>query len=365
MIGARRFFVVAASVLLLLLASGASAVEVFTIGPVPVDATAATATAARDAARADGQRKALRLLFERLVPSSDLTRLPRVDDATLVGLVQDFSVAAERSSATRYLADYTIRFRPEEVRRLLRQGNVPFAETASKPVIVLPVLTRGGGSVLWDSPNPWRDAWGNRKGVEGLVPFQVPTGELADVAAVDAGQAIAGDAGALDRIAALYGDGDVLVAQAMQPGEGEVRTLTTTTTRFGSTRNVRNPTQSWRANSGESETDFLARVANAVARDVEEAWKQDNLLRFGQEATLTAIVPIAALEDWIAVRDRLTGIAAIRRADLVSLSRVEARIEIRYVGDANQLRLALGQRDLQLVEGTPYWTVRRRSGAKS
>jgi hypothetical protein len=348
--------------LIVLAVAAASAADIFSVGPVPVDANGANATAARDAARVEGQRKALRLLFERLTLAGDWPRLPRIDDATLGRLVRDFSVANEKNSATRYLADYTVRFRPDQVRMVLRNAGIPFAETPSKPLIVLPVLTQGGNSVLWDSPNPWRDAWANRKALTGLVPFVVPTGDLADVAAIDAAQAIAGDAAALQRIAEQHGGGDVLVTQATQQGSGELRALTTGTSRFGSIADMQDVRGNWRANSNEGEADFLARVADAVAREVEETWKRDNLLRGGQESTLTATVPIGGLKDWIAVRDRLAAVAAVKRTDIVSLTRTEARVDIHYMGDPKQLAVALSQRDLQLVEGTPFWTLRQSGG---
>jgi hypothetical protein len=334
--------------------------DVFTEGPVPVDATAKNAAAAREAARLDGQRRALRLLLQRLTPAAEWSQLPSPGDAAIANLIRDFEVVNEKSSGVRYLADYTYRFRPDPVRRLLRDANLAFAETPSKPVIVLPVLVRSNRPVLWDDPNPWREAWAGRKAVQGLVPVSVPVGDLADVQAIDAQQALAADTDALDRIAKRYGGGDVVVAQATDRSDGsELTVVQTTVARFGLAP-MPAVTRTWRANPGESEADFLARVVDGAVQTVNEAWKKDNLLRFGQEATLAVVVPIGSLADWVAVRDRLAEIAAVRRSDLVSLSRQEAHLELHYVGDPAQLRLALAQRDLVLAEGTPYWTLQRR-----
>ena len=361
MIGGRGRAVAAALLLLVFAALPAAAVEVFTVGPVPVDATAQTATAARDAGIREGERKAFRLLGERLVPAADWAKLPRADDAALSNMVQDFSVANERTSTVRYLADYTFRFRPDPVRRTLRQAGLSFAETPSKPVVVVPVLQRDGAPVLWDGVNPWRDAWGSRKTFEGLVPLIAPTGDLRDVEAIDAPQAVQNDGAALAKLAAVHGAGDGLLTIATIKPDGSVETVTT---RAGGTTGPRNLRQSWKPNPGEGEADFLVRVANGVAAEVQEAWKRENLLRFGQDATLTAVVPLSDLADWVAVRDGLSGIAAVRRWELVSMTKQEAKLDIQYVGDPGQLRLALAQRDLALEEGSPFWTLRRR-GART
>jgi hypothetical protein len=339
--------------------------EVFAV-TVPVDATAATASAARDAARADGQRRAFRQLVERLAASGDAARLPRIDDATLTNMVQDIEVANERSSAVRYLAEYTYRFRPDAVRRLLRQANVAFAETPSKPVVVVPVLRRGDGAVLWDDPNPWRRAWAARK-PGGLVPVIVPDGDLGDVAAVDAEQAVAAKPEALDAIAAKYGGGDVLLAIVSAPagdGGAPLQQVELGGGRYAAGGKLAVPvTGSVRANQGENEADFLARAVAATMRPVEEAWKKETLIRSGDQSTLAVSVPVVEIDDWVAVRDRLAGLPAIRQAELLALTRREARLALHYVGDPSQLKLALAQRDLVLTEGQPLWILTRRPAA--
>jgi hypothetical protein len=359
---ARPLLLAAAAAILLVAGSPARALapgEVFSV-TVPVDATAASAAAAREAARAEGQRRALRALEERLVPAAEWRRLPRVDDATLGQMVLDFQVANERSSAVRYLADYTFRFRPDDVRGLLRGNGIPFAETPSKPVLVLPVLVDRGQPLLWDQPNPWRAAWAGRKSPEGLASLTLPTGDAGDLAAIDGEKAAAGSAAALAGLAQKYGADDVIVAQATRKGEEtEIRAIDLVATRYGEQAG-RPVSGSYRANANESETEFLGRVAATVTRDIDEAWKRDNLLRFGQEGTLSVIVPVDELGDWVAVRDRLAGVAAIRSTSVVSLSRHQVRLELRYVGDPQQLRVALAQRDLTLAQGEPDWTLQRR-----
>ena len=337
-----------------------TASEVFTVAGIPVDATAATALAAREAARLDGQRRAFAGLIERLTPAGDRGRVPRVSDAQLTDMVRDFEVANERSSPVRYLADYTFRFRPDDVRRLLGDAGIPYAETVSKPVTVLPVLRRAGGAVLWNDPNPWREAWSNRKRPAGLVPLVVPLGDAGDVAAMDADRALAGDGAALGAIAALHGGGDVLIAQATIGDGGQLETVI----RRGSGGALTQVSAAtYRANPGESATDLMARAVAAGDADLEEAWKRQNLLSGGSEVVLTVEVPLGSLADWLYVRERLSGVAGLKRGELVALGKQAARVELRYAGDPARLQLALAQRDLALSRDGTAWTLRRRGAA--
>ena len=65
---------------------------------------------------------------------------------------------------------------------------------------VCPVYQAGGRSVLWEDPNPWRDAWAQRPRA-GPLHLIVPLGDAGDIAAIDADKARAGDADALAAIA--------------------------------------------------------------------------------------------------------------------------------------------------------------------
>jgi hypothetical protein len=339
--------------------------DLFTVSPVPVDATAANASAARDLAIAGGEQQAFRMLMDRLTQPNDRARVPKVTLAQLNDLVQGFEVANERRSGVRYLADYTFHFRPEAVRQFLRRAGIAFAETPSKPLIVLPVLHALGRSLLWDDPNPWREAWANTKSASGLVPLVRPFGDLDDVQAIDADTAAQGDDAGLRAVAKRYGDGDVLVTQATLKIDGGQHIVDVTSTRY--TPGVAGVEQTWvsstTANPGESDADAMGRAVAATQAQVEEAWRLANTLDTNQSGTLLARVPAASLQEWVAVRDRLSGVAAVRSSRLLALDREGARIEIRFIGDAMQLRLALAQRDLELSGNDPDWVLQRRSGA--
>jgi hypothetical protein len=342
-------------------AAAAAPTDIFTVADVPVDATASNAVAARDAARLDGERRAFRQLLERLTLAADRGRLPRVGDQQLTDMVRDFEVANERSSGVRYLATYTFRFQPEAVRALLRDAGIPFAETVSKPVVVLPVLRRDNAAVLWDDPNPWRAAWSDRSSTSGLVPLVVPLGDAADLAAIGADQALAADPAALTRIAAHNGGGDILIATATQDSGGALQTSLRRVSASGTSEIAKG---SFQPSPGESDSAFMVRAVTASIADVEEAWRRDNVLATGAEGVLTAAVPLdGGLTDWIIVRDRLKGVPTVKRSDVVTIGRQAARIEIHYLGDPARLRVALAQRDLVLDGGDDAWTLRPRSGA--
>ena len=133
------FAAAASAAFLSFAAMAAEGTDVFAVS-VPVDATADSASAARDAARLAGERNAYTALLDRITLASDRGKLTAPSDSDLNSLIQGFEVANERRSTVRYLADYTFHFNADAVEQRLRAAGVPFAVTRSKPLVVLAVL---------------------------------------------------------------------------------------------------------------------------------------------------------------------------------------------------------------------------------
>jgi hypothetical protein len=68
-------------------------------------------------------------------------------------------------------------------------------------------------------------------------------------------------------------------------------------------------------------------------------------------------IPITGLKDWLEVRDQLTKVGIIRKSDVVLLSRDQVRVNIHFVGDAEQLTTALEQANLSLQQENGEWIV--------
>jgi hypothetical protein len=339
-------------------AQEAGANDVYTVEGVAVDATAQTAATARDNALARGQAEAFRRLLSRLTTRADAERLPRPSAAAIADMVLGLEVENEKTSAVRYIADLRVRFRADSVRNLLRQNGIPFAETRSKPVLVLPVLATDAGPVLWEQTTPWREAWAAVPRDEGLVPLVVPVGDLDDLHAITAQTAVSGDTARLNAIARHYNAGDAVVAIATPHYSGEtVTTVQVSINRFSALGQDQTVVESY---SPSGDKDAWAVAAAGVAGNIEESWKRSALIRYDSAHSLTAVVALAGIDELVDIRRRLAGIAILRQADLVYLARNEAQFRFDYFGDERQLITAFAQHDLILEQGGTGWRFRPR-----
>ena len=336
-----------------------AAPNVYEIRGVSIDVTAKTAAAAREEALANGEMIAFRLLLERLTLQADREKLPFLSREEIAVYIQDFSVSNEKTSSVRYLAELNFRFKKKEVRQLLTDYGVPFAETASKAVLVLPVYQAEGSLSLWDDSNPWRTAWGTQVRTDGLVPKMLPVGDLGDIGLISANQAIEGDRQRLVAIAERYKVSDAIVAAAaldVDPATGG-KNLIIKVQRNGLDLESAVETLNLALNPGETVEALLVRGIHGVEQIIDDQWKYENLLTFDQLGIATVVVPIEGLSHWLRLLAKLKDIAVIRRTEMVLLTKEEIRINLHHIGDRNQLILALHQADLDLVQEADEWIL--------
>ncbi|MEE8532837.1 MAG: DUF2066 domain-containing protein [Alphaproteobacteria bacterium] len=344
-------------------ALGSQAAEhaaVFSISGVAVDVTAKDAARARSRARIEGQRRALERLLRRIVPAADYARIPDLDDHDVTDLVQGFEVSNERVAPERYRALLTFHFKPNAVGAVLRNANTPYAVMSSRPVLVLSLYRVGNELLLWDDDNPWRAVWANLPPSDGLVPVIVPIGELADITLIDARQAREGERDLLAELAERYDAGEVVVVEA----EFERDTLLGAPTVSVAMRRYRE--EGMRIGGGTYSgtpratiESVLVAAAEATRMQLEEEWKEINLLHFDRADSLAIDIPLAGLEDWLDIRGRLSDLALVRRVEIAALSARFARVMLHYFGDPQQLAAALANMDLDLGREADLWILRR------
>lgn len=371
--------------LALILACGAAQGQsVFTVAGVAVDAEAASSAEARELAITDGQRAALEILLRRLTVAG--TAFPAPEGEPLAATIAGFAIDGELVSTTRYRAALTVDFDPAAVRELLRGNGVAYAETVSKPVLVVAVQRDAGGVRLWEDDNRWRRAWEERPPHRGLVPLLLPLGDVIDLATLDAARALTADPAALAALAALYGTSEAVVAVAGLSGSAAVAKPTApdspaaasadgeaTAAGRALSLSLRRPGAEGRraieqvllGRAGESERALLERGVARIAALLEDDWKAANLIRYDEEHALRVAVPIESLGAWVSIQRQLGALAMVSSVAIESLSRSEGRLALRYHGTEDQLRLALEQADLALAPAADGWALQRRAAGTS
>jgi Uncharacterized protein conserved in bacteria (DUF2066) len=344
-----------------------TAPEVFQVSGIPVDATAADAVTAREQALLQGQIEGMRRLLRRLVPTADHGRLPAVGPGQIERYVANFEIADERVSSNQYLARLTVRYEPDPVRELLQSSGLPYAETASAPIVVLPLYRTAGGPRLWPDDNPWWQAWAEHLDPERLLRLVLPLGDLEDMATVPPDAALAGDTTALAALAERYAADDVLLVIATPRGPADAApgaappaaapppALELEVRRSGIGQ--ANPPETLVARPGETLEQLMAEAVVGLQDSLDERWKSANVLRYDQAATMVVDIPIARLADWVEINRGLQGLSEVDQVDIATFARNNVRAQIRYIGDQVRFEEALGRLGLALSRRGESWLL--------
>ena len=314
--------------------------DLFTVSAAKVDATAESAISARDAAMAQGRAAAWTKLFRRLTSAANWRRQPALDEKALERLIRGFEVANERRSTTRYLADVNFHFNPNAVRNVLRQANIAYTETRSPPVLVIPLIA---GKPGFDPMSAWNAAWKDDELQQGLVPFVTPLPDNSDADALDQPDLTQSDWNAVAAMARRYNASAVIFASASEDAK-TVQMIQLS------------PTGRVAASFAYAQSTFPA-DAQAVAERAEDAWKSRNAVDYTVRSHLVADVQFGSLDDWARIRAGLAAVRSVADVDVMGLTVQEAEVGLTYSGRAEQLRDALAQQKLELVDMDGQFTL--------
>lgn len=330
---------VLSALLVLLLAPMAAAADVFRVTGVSVDATAASASEARELALAQGQLAAAQRLIERLTLPDDRAFMPAIDERTAFLLVSGLEVDEEKASGTRYIATISVSFDPEQVRGYLRAQRVAFVESRTRSMVVVALWRGGGKTRLW-TDNPWLEGWSQARLGDELVPLVAPTGELGDIAALSVAQAEDLDLSALRTLAGNYGADRVLLAVGSPLGAGVRARLTEVDLAAGGAV----------IDHGAVEGPTAADAARNAANVLQTAWKRTAVVRDDSINDLAISAVFASAAEWRQIEKAIKGSALIVNARLDALAVDGAMMTLRYRGKRAQLDSELAQRGVGLQD---------------
>ncbi len=391
--------------------------DVFVVPRVAVQARADSATQAKAIAQRDGRRHAMDILLRRLTVEEDWPRLPTlgaaaqpqvtdvlegaqeffapqasaISDQMLEQLESGFEVYNEKSSSKTYRAFITYRFKPELVRKVLKDAQIPYSEAQTRTALVIPVLQTGNGLYLWEENNPWMAAWKVRPYDNELTPLIAPLGDLEDSANLSARQAAAATPEALSAIAARYNAPQVIVAHAfLQQKDGEdklrVRFISgyverhgfeadlpageivgadrlaaaqaPTGTQFGQAQQGDILAEAWFSQPSGNFPILAERAIEETIAKYAKPWKERTLIDHTVAALLNVSAVYNSIAEWGQIRSALTATPLVNAVQVRSLSRGGAEMVIQAFGDPEKLIVAMDAQGLVMwSQDGDYWTI--------
>lgn len=326
--------------------------KIYTIYNISMDERASTSRRASMAALRKAEHIALEKLFRKIIRAEDHDKLPVLSEGQVTELVSGIEVANEKSSHVRYIADFTIHFSREKIYNFLSVLEIPFAETLSNEVSILPLLEKESAIILWEKNNDWRRAWQAYDTVNNLVPVRVIAPSLANRMAITAWQAQNGDIAVLQKFAEqknlrhLY----VMIARVkydFNKGQNVIDLVI-----YGNDGNRHEYKNIIIDKTGEDDLPELYNEAIKQATYwLDNRWKEKVLIHYGASSQLNVVINFDQSEDWFKIKKQLESVSLIRNIIIKKLTTTMAVVEMEHSGDAAQIVLTLSQKNLILSQG--------------
>ena len=320
---------------------------------VKVSETGTSATEAREKALAAGQQKAFSTFAKQRSPAKAQELIDRTPPEQIGKLVQGFEVLNETMTGTSYKGTLRYDFNDVELGKLL--GQEPFSppampaddplpeeqgaqEVSSTATLLIPLFKSEAGSLLWESPNPWRNAINRAALEQGRGAMLVPYGDPKDSLLLNSGNAASADHTLVKPLLKRYG-----AAQALL--------VTATPVETASPPYIEITLRKLEAKAGKPET---IRVEGSEKQTLEQALdvSADELIKeltntnplgdyAPQELTAQAIDVRFAMRsprEWADLRQRLATISGIESMRVRNADWQSMMVEIMYKGDSETLR---------------------------
>lgn len=342
------------------LASGPVETSIYAVQGVEVDVTSTDAASAKNQALMDVQVKAFHALVERLgSPEMAAELREKLKPEDIAPYLRSLSIEQETSAPGRYIGRFTVRFLPEKMSRFFESHGVRLPAQQADPVLVIPVFRGPEGNRLWEE-NPWRQAWINLKGEQGLVPVIVPLGDLEDTQALAVNDVLNGETIRLEALRKRYGAPSMVVAQAQPAEGGGLHVYIEGETRLGKV----SVNKIYTASEDGAES-AEARAVAAFQKLMFKAYKEKSQQQAEERAVKNAdgsksvavTVPFTSPRQWNAIRAGILATPNVTGVDLSTLNTDGAVIRLMFRGSLEELQGHLQSGGLSLSQSGSGWII--------
>ena len=293
----------------------------------------------------------------RLIPSDYYDKLPILSRKDAIDHVKDFSVYDEKTSTNRYSANLIVRFHPDNVRTTLRFSNIPFAEVKSKPALIIPVFSPSPLSdrILWATPNPWRKAWDIHYEKNGLLEKILPYGDLKDMSELTIEDISVSDFERIINWAERYNTDNIVITYGYILSNGLNKSLRVELYFLMDLYQLVFDIEL----EDNTDTDEIFSIGVRQAWEViKDRWKNNNILQYNISGDILVSIPIDTLDDWVSLDKRIKSVPLVDDVYIRSITKNLVEISIKFLGNQDQLMLALSQNEIELLWKNNKWFLR-------
>ena len=261
-----------------------------------------------------------------IIPENGVVITPQ----EITPLVAGVSVANEKNTPTRYMADVTVQFKPKAVKDYLMERQVAFLDKEPPKMLVVPVFHENEKTMVFDETNPLFLALQQNPPATDLYTFVVPKGDEVDKNSITLDVINGVDYSALNALRLRYRTPMVLIVDVLK--DNNVYTVKT----IGVPSNPSSGSDTVFSVSSRATnivavmTHIMKKASDYMVRQL-KAYHQQHEKSGGK---ITAFFDVVNLSEWNAVDKRLKAFNFVEKIDVRGVSKKQVFVELTFTENA-------------------------------
>jgi hypothetical protein len=312
-------------------------------------------TKKREQAVQKATKQAFTKLLQNITPQEEWLRH---DDITAIvdwdTILEKFIIVKEETSPE-YSLNLNLFFNRNEVRSLLHDLTVPYAESQKLRLLVLPLMDTATRLLLWDEQNPWRDALEQTTVETKLLEFVLPVGDVDEVTGITAEMVNLGAEDVLLNLANQYEADGVIVSRLHTVYDYGNTVLEIENSWYG-TKNAKQTKVQYPIQPTEGFEEALLSAAALSYNKLDESWQKSGVIQLDKQGRIFIRYSPSNAADLERLASLLRSFNIVENVELRVLNIKNSLFQINYFGDERDLANMMIEHGLKLsFQGSLWW----------
>ena len=325
--------------------------DLYSVSGIRVDVEAENAVKAKEKALSDAAVQAFPKLFDRLVFDDTLmvsVQMPQPENVTetdtpvsdmeqtaeeggivvpaekVASFVQGVSVSGEKNTATRYIADVTIQFKPDVVQNFLTENNVAFLDKEPPQMVVVPIFRENGFVKGIEEANPLWQSLKKSLSPDNLHHFVVPPADMTNVEL--SALVISGQDDALNTLIDRYQTSAAVIMDVTKNGA----TYMVKTVVYPPAVSVGSEVSFAVSSNSVNTPAVLTQIVKKTVSHMDRKFKAYQSYRTSARSGVTAMFEVASLSEWTAMAKKITELPFVEQTDVRAIYKNQIYAELGF-----------------------------------
>ena len=339
------------------LGTGVAYADLYRVSDIPISAELDSAKEARKAAIENGEMDAFWALMKKMVVSDYQQQIPMPAETDIHSWVQTVSLTNEKNTATKYMADLSVRFDDKQIQGFLTQNNIPFLTKDLPDMVLIPVVQTQGDMRTLEEENPLYAYLSENPVKNDLWKAILPAGDLEEIVLT---QRALGEENKeeLTKISHKYSVPTAMVIQVRQQGPYVIADISYVPEQPALDNRVE-----MIATTGQMKS-VLPNLWQKIVSEQEKKWRELKTQNFEAQITFWVQIPIRKLSEWTALSHRLKKVDFIEALTVRGFRPNEVWISFGFKGTSAELNRQLRPLGLTLEMGdkSGFWILKSARG---